>query len=214
VDLDELLATGVREIDRMLAWLDELGVTYRTGRALDFGCGAGATTQALARTFARCDGVDDAASEIERAREINRFGERVHYRVNDRDDLTSFDDGAFDLVYSGGTLAWRPPEESAPYVYEFTRVLAPGGVAVFEVPSHPLAGDEPAGDAAARTVTDTHGIRRANVETILLAGTVDLVVAQETDRVAGWCDYRYVGIKREPPATKPRRRWRDRLRQR
>ncbi len=142
-DIDEFLATGVDEIDALLAWLRELGVAYAHGRALDFGCGVGRLTQALARTFGECDGVDIAPSMVQRANELNRFGEHCRYHVNDRDDLALFADGTFDLVYSDIVLQHIAPEFSARYVREFTRVLAPGGVVVFQLPSHPLApGDD------------------------------------------------------------------------
>jgi SAM-dependent methyltransferase len=141
-DLDEFLRTGIDEIDALYARLQELGVAVRPGRALDFGCGVGRLTQALARTFAECDGVDIAPSMIERAHELNRFGDRCRYHVNDRDDLALFDDGVFDLVYSDIVLQHIAPEFSAKYVREFARVLAPGGILVFQLPSHPLAPEE------------------------------------------------------------------------
>jgi SAM-dependent methyltransferase len=141
-DLEEFLRTGVDEIDELLAWLQKLGVEVRPGRALDFGCGVGRLTQALARHFTECDGVDIAPSMIERARLLNQFGENCRYHVNDRDDLALFGDGAFDLIYSDIVLQHIAPEFSAKYVKEFTRVLAPGGVAVFQLPSHPLDSDE------------------------------------------------------------------------
>jgi SAM-dependent methyltransferase len=142
-DVDEFFATGVAEIDGLLSWLHELGLVVTPGRALDFGCGVGRLTQALARTFAKCDGVDIAPSMVERANEFNRFGERCRYHVNERDDLAIFADGTFDLIYSGIVLQHIAPEFSTRYVQEFIRVLAPGGVAVFQLPSHPLApGDE------------------------------------------------------------------------
>ncbi|MDP9334879.1 MAG: class I SAM-dependent methyltransferase [Actinomycetota bacterium] len=142
-DLDEFLRTGVDEIDALLAWLRNLGVAVRAGRALDFGCGVGRLTQALARTFAECDGVDIAPSMIERAHELNRFGDRCRYHVNDRDDLALFGDGIFDLVYSVIVLQHIAPEFTAAYLREFTRVLTPGGVLVFQLPSHLVASDEP-----------------------------------------------------------------------
>ena len=141
-DLEEFLRTGRDEIDALLAWMQELGIAVRFGRALDFGCGVGRLTQGLARTFAECDGVDIAPSMIERAKELNQFGDRCRYHVNDRDDLALFDDNVFDLIYSDIVLQHIAPEYSAKYVREFTRVLAPGGVAVFQLPSHPLAADE------------------------------------------------------------------------
>jgi SAM-dependent methyltransferase len=141
-DLDEFLRTGIDEIDSLFAWLQELDVVARRGRALDFGCGVGRLTQALARSFEECDGVDIAPSMIERAHELNRFGDRCRYHVNDRDDLKLFDDGVFDVIYSDIVLQHIAPEFSANYVREFTRVLAPGGVMVFQLPSHPLPPDE------------------------------------------------------------------------
>jgi SAM-dependent methyltransferase len=141
-DLDEFLRTGVDEIDALLVWLQKLGVAVRAGRALDFGCGVGRVTQALARTFAECDGVDIAPSMIERANELNRFGDRCRYHVNDCDDLALFRDATFDLVYSVIVLQHIAPEFAGAYIREFTRVLAPGGVLVFQLPSHLLASDE------------------------------------------------------------------------
>src|SRR5262249_5547329 len=47
-------------------------------------------------------------------------------------------DAAFDLVYSNVVLQHMEPEYSARYIHEFTRILAPGGVAVFQLPSHLL----------------------------------------------------------------------------
>jgi SAM-dependent methyltransferase len=339
--------TGVHEIDGVLAWLDELGVVLRTGRALDFGCGVGRLTQALAKKFTLCDGVDIAPSMIERADEINRFGDRCRYHVNDRDDLALFEDATFDFVYSDIVLQHIAPEYSARYVSEFTRILAPGGVVVFQLPSHPLAPDDvtarPASipdegfraeivpeaeeltieagriramkvrvrnvspvawpedrfvhlgnhwrdhegamlqlddgrallertvgpgdvvdleleigapaqtgsyiveldlvidgvawfadkgsatatigvDVVARTgadadaehetlpVMEIYGIRRANVEAMLLAGGVEITSVRESDRANGWCDYWYVGVKQTP--VKPRRRLRDLFRRR
>jgi hypothetical protein len=67
---------------------------------------------------------------------------------------------------------------------------------------------------ATRPVMETHGIRRANVEAILLAGAVDVSAVRETNRSDGWCDLWYVGTKRESPAAKPRRRLRELFRRR
>ncbi len=137
-DLDEFMSTGRDDIDALLAWLVALGIEVRPGRALDFGCGVGRLTQALARTFAECDGVDIALSMIERARDLNEFGDRCRYHVNERDDLALFGDGEFDLIYSVIVLQHVAPEYSVKYVREFTRLLAPGGVVVFQLPSHPV----------------------------------------------------------------------------
>lgn len=134
-DLREFFATGEAEIACLMDRVATLPLSLRRGRALDFGCGVGRLTQALCRHFEQCVGVDIAPSMIERAREYNRFGDRCQYYVNAADHLRLFEDGRFDFVYSNIVLQHIPPEYSARYVREFVRVLAAGGLAVFQVPS-------------------------------------------------------------------------------
>ena len=81
-DPAEFFATGEGEIAELMADLDRLGIAVQRGRALDFGCGAGRLTQALAGQFERCDGVDIAASMVAEAERLNRQGDRVAYHVN------------------------------------------------------------------------------------------------------------------------------------
>jgi len=110
-------------------------VIVRKARALDFGCGVGRLTQALALFFEECHGVDIASSMIELARKYNRHGDRCIYHVNDRADLELFGSDSFDFIYSNLVLQHMEPTLSLGYVREFIRVLAPGGVLVFYIPS-------------------------------------------------------------------------------
>jgi SAM-dependent methyltransferase len=195
-DLDEFLRTGVDEIAALLASLQKLGVAVRTGRALDFGCGVGRVTQALAGTFAECDGVDIAPSMIERAHELNRFGDRCRYHVNDRDDLALFGDGVFDFVYSVIVLQHIAPEFTAAYLREFTRVLAPGGVLVFQLPSHLLASDEQ-GPRFPSIADDAFHAEIVPADTALEveAGSVARVVVGVRNASTGsWSDDRFVNL--------------------
>ena len=105
------------------------------GRALDFGCGVGRLSQALAEHFQSVVGVDIAESMVERAREFNRFGDHVVYLANATDDLRILDSDSFDFVYSNITLQHIPPEHGKNYIREFLRVLRPGGLALFQVPN-------------------------------------------------------------------------------
>jgi hypothetical protein len=132
--------TGDDEVERLLRRLAALGVAPRSGRALDFGCGIGRITQALAGRFDRVDGVDIAPSMIAQARRLSRDRPGCVYRVNDRPDLAIFPDGCFDLVYSVYVLQHMEPRYSRRYVGEFVRLLAPGGVAVFQLPTAPRHG--------------------------------------------------------------------------
>jgi ubiquinone/menaquinone biosynthesis C-methylase UbiE len=136
-DVDAFLATGLREIEAALAYVGSLGLDPPRGRALDFGCGVGRLTQALTDHFAEVDGVDVAASMIERARGLNRHGDRCRFRLNESADLSAFPDRTFHLVYSNITLQHMPRSLMRRYVGEFLRVLAPEGVVVFELTTAP-----------------------------------------------------------------------------
>ena len=114
-DLDEFLRTGVDEIDELLAWLRGAATSpSRPGRALDFGCGVGRLTQALARTFAECDGVDIAPSMIERAERAEPVRRPRATTTSTTATISSlFADGVFDLIYSDIVLQHIAPEFSA-----------------------------------------------------------------------------------------------------
>ncbi len=133
-DPESVFEAGRKEIADQFAHLRELEFYPHHGRALDFGCGVGRLSQALAATFDRVDGVDISESMIRSALEFNRHGDKCKYHVNTRDDLRLFDDDTFDFVYSNITLQHVPPEYALRYIAEFMRVLKPGGVAVFHVP--------------------------------------------------------------------------------
>jgi SAM-dependent methyltransferase len=134
-DPEELLADGVREITEAMRYLQGLGLTLGRTRALDFGCGVGRLSQALAEHFDEVVGIDISNTMIAKAEELNRHGDRCRYLVNTVGDLSLLDDAAFDFCYSNKTLQHIPSEHSADYVAEFFRLLRPGGVALFMVPS-------------------------------------------------------------------------------
>lgn len=57
--------------------------------------------------------------------------------VNAAADLRLFDDDSFDVVYSVIVLQYVPDRAAIEaYITEFCRVLRPGGLAVFTLPSH------------------------------------------------------------------------------
>ncbi len=133
-DLEEFFATGRADVEGVLGELADRGIAIERRRALDFGCGVGRLTQALAEHFDSCDGVDLAASMIERARELNEDRERVRFHHNDAPDLRLFGDGSFDFVLSLIVLQHMKPELMRGYLREFVRILRPGGVAYFQIP--------------------------------------------------------------------------------
>jgi ubiquinone/menaquinone biosynthesis C-methylase UbiE len=132
-DDEGFFATGRAEIDATLADVGDLLVARNA--ALDFGCGLGRLSQALAVHFAEVTGVDVARSMVEGAQARNAFPDRVSYVVNTAATLP-FDDATFDFAYSNLVLQHVPPKAAERYISELVRVLRPGGVLVFQELSH------------------------------------------------------------------------------
>jgi ubiquinone/menaquinone biosynthesis C-methylase UbiE len=143
----EFFRSGTDEIAAVLRRAKELGLPLPHHRALDFGCGVGRVTQALADHFERCDGVDISPSMLKAARLHNRHPGRCIYHQNTAPDLRLFDAASFGFVYSTLVLQHMAPEYSEAFIRELLRVLGPQGVLVFQLPSH-RASEEPSGDAA------------------------------------------------------------------
>jgi SAM-dependent methyltransferase len=175
---DEFFETGSAEIDATLETASRNGWTVRRGRALDFGCGAGRLTQALAARFERVDGVDISRSMIARARRDNRHGDTCRYLHNAAPDLSVFSDATFDFIYSALTLQHIPSEYAQQYIAEFVRVLAPQGMLIFQLPSH-RAPIEPRG-AGGRTVAAASLPRDAFAATVSLDTPAGMWTAGET----------------------------------
>jgi SAM-dependent methyltransferase len=133
-DLDEFMAMGVAEVAGLMEAATPLGLRPSGGRALDFGCGVGRLTQALAQHVDSVVGIDLADSMIAEARLLNRFPATCDYLVNDRADLARFDDASFDLILTILVLQHMPNGLSEAYLAEFMRVLRPGGLAIFQAP--------------------------------------------------------------------------------
>lgn len=137
-DLATFFATGEREISTLMHQIAGLPGGPSAGRAaaLDFGCGVGRLTQALAAYFTSVVGVDVSSAMIGHAERLNRRPDRVTYLQNSREDLVALGSRRFDLIYSDLVLQHMPPTTSLKYVLEFLRLMAPGGMLVFQLPSH------------------------------------------------------------------------------
>jgi SAM-dependent methyltransferase len=144
----EFFETGRKEIAEVMAYVQSLPIELKRGRALDFGCGAGRLTQALCDYFTECHGVDIAPSMIELANRYNRYSDKCQYHLNDRSDLALFGNDEFDFIYSNIVLQHMRPEYSASYLIEFLRLLRPGGLLVFQLPSEPNVSDQMPGLSA------------------------------------------------------------------
>lgn len=138
-DPEEFFSSGVQEIAIVMERAARLGLPASRRRALDFGCGVGRLTQPLADHFEEVRGVDISPIMLEHARQFNRKGERCQYVWNSAPDLRIFSDGYFDFVYSRITLQHIPPRRVQSYLKEFLRVLSPGGLVMFQLPSRSVS---------------------------------------------------------------------------
>ena len=131
-DVDEFSATGEAEIAHVLTVAGSLGRPSRHERALDFGCGVGRLTRALAARFDSVVGVDVSTEMIEQARQHNGASPGYELRLNTDGDLRRFDSRSFDFVYSNIVLQHlRSVPEITGYLDELLRITRPDGLTVF-----------------------------------------------------------------------------------
>jgi ubiquinone/menaquinone biosynthesis C-methylase UbiE len=134
-DEAEFFRTGEEDVRAHLAWAATLGKIDTQGEALDFGCGLGRLTQALAGHFRRVTGVDISENMLALARRHNRRGDSVDYRHNTEPHLRLFADDRFAFVYSLITLQHMAPRYARAYLAEFVRITRPGGLILFQMPA-------------------------------------------------------------------------------
>jgi ubiquinone/menaquinone biosynthesis C-methylase UbiE len=132
-DAQPFFAAGKADADRFVADVRAIAPAVPLSAALDFGCGVGRVTQGLADHFQRVVGVDVAETMIERARALNQ-NPRCSFVVNRSARLAAFPDRSFTVVYSRLVLQHIRPALVRRYVPELVRVLAPGGVVMFQLP--------------------------------------------------------------------------------
>jgi len=135
-DAEEFFATGATEIDIVMEHAGRLGLPKGRERALDFGCGLGRLTRQLAGRFDEAIGVDISEGMVSGAQQLNADVPSASFVVNPAGDLRRFDDASFDFVYSVIVLQHVPDRATIEsYIADFCRVLRPGGLAIFQLPS-------------------------------------------------------------------------------
>jgi ubiquinone/menaquinone biosynthesis C-methylase UbiE len=135
-ELEQFWRLGEDEIGRVMSTAATLGYPAGNAAALDFGCGVGRLTRAMAGHFSHCTGVDVAETMIEQARRLNH-GSACTFVLNETNDLARFEDSTFDFVYSALVLQHLPTVEVIRrFIAEFLRVLKPdGALLAFQLPT-------------------------------------------------------------------------------
>ena len=81
-------------------------------------------------------GVDISDRMVAEARRLNADHPGCRFVVNATDDLSLFEEGSFDLIHTRLVLQHLPGVEViGSYLREFVRVLRPGGLLAFQMPS-------------------------------------------------------------------------------
>lgn len=133
-DRQEFLHSGEVEIDRLMATAREFGLPRTRETALDFGCGLGRLTRALARHFGQVWGVDISTRMVEQARELHRDVPNCTFQATG--GTLPFPDARFDLIYSVLVLQHQPTKAAIrAMVRDLVRTLRPGGLLCFQLPS-------------------------------------------------------------------------------
>jgi 2-polyprenyl-3-methyl-5-hydroxy-6-metoxy-1,4-benzoquinol methylase len=100
-------------------------------RALDLGCGDGTFTAQLARTGADAIGVDVAQAAVRRAAARWRS---LQFRLIEIEGPLPFEAGSFDVVWCSEVI--EHIADTARWLSEVRRVLAPGGRLLLTTPNH------------------------------------------------------------------------------
>jgi len=133
---------------------------------LEYGCGAGQWSIALARMGARPVGLDLSLNQLRHARELMRRARVAFPLVNGDAERTPFADGSFDVVMCDhGAMSFADPYRTVP---EVARVLRPGGLFAFShaSPFHAACWDDGRDHVGTRLARDYFGTRRWDGETV------------------------------------------------
>lgn len=135
-DKNDFFASGRNEINIVFDYLKKHDcLPVDNLKALDFGCGVGRLTRALSDWFQTVEGIDVSPTMIDKANALNPdFRERINFSVN-HETTTKFERGSFSFIYSTIVLQHIPYPQQVEYIKEFTRLLKPGGIVVFQIPT-------------------------------------------------------------------------------
>jgi SAM-dependent methyltransferase len=130
----DFFATGPAELAERLEVAERHGLGSLRRSALDYGCGVGRITRAMAAQFGTALGLDISERMIAKAKLMNADRSNCSFEVVADGGSLHYESGAFDLVFSARVLQHLARPEIRRILVELARVLAVGGVLVVQVP--------------------------------------------------------------------------------
>jgi len=220
-DPEEFFGTGRASVEAVLAHLAARSIEVPKGTVLDFGCGVGRLSRALSAHFERVVGVDIASSMVELARKLNEDFSGCEFVLNQRGDMSQFDDASLEVVFSLITLQHVEPRYSKAYLADFVRLLKPGGLLIFQLPAKKLEKPKKLGRSIERGLKElipsslrekwrerkekarknpkmeTYAVPRPEIEALLTETGCELLDVVEDDAAGRrFLGYRYTARKR------------------
>jgi SAM-dependent methyltransferase len=164
---------------------------WAQSRAVEIGCGPGRLLKPLSRHFRELHGLDVSDAMIRRAA-ANLAGTdniRLHHAADS--SLSQFADASVGFVYSYAVFQHIPSRDVVMgYLREVVRVLAPGGLFVFQINGLPNTD---------REATTWDGVRVSAEEIIAFARESGMLLLQLNDK-----DTQYMWVTFQKPETTPR----------
>jgi ubiquinone/menaquinone biosynthesis C-methylase UbiE len=127
---EEFFSEGARQASALCEdFFRKEGFNPAGKRMLDIGCGIGRLERGFAEMFGEVWGLDVSGEMVTRAKELNSPFDKINFVKGNGKDLTNFQDGHFDFVFSYITFQHIPGKKIIfSYFSEIDRVLKKGGL--------------------------------------------------------------------------------------
>jgi ubiquinone/menaquinone biosynthesis C-methylase UbiE len=185
---EEFFATAADVVRALEAELKRLPpADRRSRRALEIGCGPGRLMRPMSWNFGEIHGVDVSDEMIRLAARKLTNVPNAFPRSTDGTDLSCYEDGFFDFVYSYAVFQHIPSREVVfRYLAEAWRVLKPAGIMHCQINGLP---------ATAKQYTTWEGVRIRAEELAEFASTHDfqLLAVQGVDT-----QYMWITMRKQP----------------
>ena len=134
--LDEFWESGRKDAARVVATLKKYGFESAGRTLVEYGCGVGRVTWALAASFARVFAYDISANHLALAAERLRALKIANVNLLQCADSFLSDLQPCDVFYSHIVFQHNPPPLINVLIRKALRALRPQGIAIFQVPTY------------------------------------------------------------------------------